>query len=121
MKQIDQRLGIYQLSGAVIWYTRLNAGRIKSYYGTYLRLAPKGTPDYIALIRSRQDNLVALFIEAKSDTGKVRDDQKIFISKYGTKEGIFVIVLKDIRDLDKWITKYAKNFVDSLPNDLKDI
>ena len=118
MKQIKDRLSIYELTGEVIWYGRLNSLEVKTIYGGRIKGMPKGTPDYLALVRGRANNILALFIEAKSNTGKVRIEQSIFINKYGTKEGVFVMILRDIRDLDKWINKNAKDFVDGLPKEL---
>jgi hypothetical protein len=111
MKLIDQRLGVYQSSGEVIWYNRLNAGKVKTYYGSYLQLSKKGTPDYIALIRNRQEGITVLFIEAKSDTGKLRKEQRIFQAKYEKVDGIYFMCITDIKDLDYWIDKNAKDFV----------
>lgn len=118
MKLIDQQLGIYEMSGEVAYWIRINAGRVKTYYGSYLRLANKGTPDYLALIRNRQDNITALFIEAKSDTGKLRKDQKEFQIKYNKRKDINTITIKDIKELINWIEKNAKDFVSQLPSSL---
>lgn len=117
MKQISNRLGIYRLTGEVVWHHRIQSGMAK--VGTYhIKLAEAGTPDYFVLIRGRNDELVALFIEAKSDTGKLRTMQVSFITRFMGKKDVYILVLKDIKDLDKFIDKYAKNFVDGLPKDL---
>lgn len=117
MKQISQRLGTYKLCGEVVWYHRIQAGKAKigSYY---IQLAESGTPDYFALIRGRNDGLLALFIEAKSDTGVLRQCQNEFISKFMGKKDIYILVMRDISELDKWIDKHAKDFVNLLPKDL---
>lgn len=118
MFQVKNRLSVYEMTGEIIWQGRLNSLEVKTIYGGRIRGLPKGTPDWLALIRGRNNNILALFIECKSDTGQVRESQTKFINKYGTKEGMFVMVLRDIRDLDKFIDKHAKNFVDMLPKDL---
>ena len=114
MTQVKQRLSIYEMTGEILWYGRLNSLEVKTIYGGRIKGLPKGTPDWLALIRGRADNILALFIECKSDTGQVRPTQTEFINKYGTKEGVFVMILRDIRDLDKWIDKNAKDFVSLL-------
>lgn len=118
MKQVKQRLAILELTGEVIWSGRLNSLEVKTIYGGRVKGLPQGTPDWLVLVRGRSDNIVALFIECKSDTGKIRDTQQYFINKYGTKEGLFIMVMRDIKELDRWIGKHAKNFVDLLPKEL---
>ena len=114
MLQIKQRLELHEMTGEVLWYGRLNSLEVKTIYGGRIKGLPKGTPDWLVLIRNRQEGIMALFIEAKSDTGQVRPVQTEFINKYGTKEGVFVMILRDIKDLDKFIEKYAKDFVENI-------
>jgi hypothetical protein len=121
IKQIDKKLSLYNLTGEVEFYLRINSGTVKTYFCSYVKLASKGTPDYLALIRGRDNNILALFIEAKSDTGKLRPDQEKFKQKHGYKEGFWFMELRDIKELDYWIEKHAKNFIDMLPSNLKDI
>ena len=104
MKQISQRLAIWKMSGEVYWYSRLQSGKAKvgSYY---INLNEPGTPDWIALIRT-PNGLMALFIEAKSDKGKLTKDQQVFYIKHNIS-CIQTIVLKDIKDLDTWILCHA--------------
>lgn len=114
MKQISQRLSVYTLTGEVQWWTRLNSGKVKTYYGSFIKLCDKNTPDFLALIRDRQDTITALFIEAKSDTGTVEKGQIAFADKYNRKDNIRVITLRDIKELDTWVDKYAKDYVASI-------
>lgn len=117
MKQIGQRLSIYRLTGECIWHHRIQSGQAKvgEYY---IRLAEAGTPDWFAIIRGRNNEILALFIEAKSDTGKLREIQQKFIDRFIGKADVHILIIRDIKDLDKWIGKYAKNFVNLLPKDL---
>ena len=111
LKQIKIFLWQRELTGEVVWSTRLNSLSVKTIYGGRVRGCVEGTPDYIALVRGRNDNILACFIEAKSDTGTLRPSQKEFINKYGTKEGVFTLVIRDIKELEKWFDKYAKDYV----------
>lgn len=110
MTQIKNRLGVYKCSGECIWFFRIPSGKAK--VGTYyINLAEAGTPDYVALIRNREDNITVLFLEAKSDTGKLSSKQSDFMNKYNRKPGICVLEIRDINTLDVWIEKNAKDFV----------
>lgn len=106
MKQVSQRLDIYKLCGQVEWWTRLNTGRIKTYYGSYVQLCNKGTPDFLALIREKSGKLCALFIETKADRGNMTKDQKVFFNQY-TKKDIWMLCIKNIAELDYEIDQYA--------------
>lgn len=118
--QIKHILLLYNLTGEVEWYSRLQCGRIN--VGLHwLKLCDTGTPDYLALIRNRKDGLTALFIEAKSTKGKLSKEQKEFKEKYNRKSGFAVITITDINELVIWIAKNAKNFVNSLPKSLEEI
>lgn len=117
MKIISQKLDLYELVGNIIWKSRLNCGRIKTYFGSYVQLNKSGTWDWVVVFRNRNDGLSLLFIEGKSDTGKLRIDQKSFQVRYSKKDVYFLIII-DPKDLDKFIDKYSKDFVDELPDKL---
>ena len=111
MKSIHQRLSIYEITGEVIWFGRLNSLKVKTITGKWVQGLPKGTPDWLALIRNRQDVVSALFIECKSDSGRLRKEQSLFHDKYNKKKGVFVIEIRDPKEFDNWIDKNAKDFV----------
>lgn len=106
------------MTGEVEWWSRLNSGRVKTYYGSYIKLCDKDTPDFLALVRGRNHPLLALFIEGKSDSGKLRSGQEIFKQKYAVKECFWYLEMRDIKQLDDWIDKNAKDFVALLPSSL---
>lgn len=118
MKQISQRLSIYQQCRMVEWYGRLNSLKVKTIYGGVVQGLPKGTPDYIAIIRNKQDALTVLWIEAKSDRGTLRKEQKDFLKKYREIPGFDILVLQDINPLDWWMERNSKDFIKELPNEL---
>lgn len=117
-KQICELLEVYKLTGECEWWIRLNSGHVKTYYGSYIKLAAKGTPDFLALMRNRENSITALFIEAKSNKGKLRKEQVEFNNKYNHKSNLSVITITEIYHLKEWIDKYAKNFVSFLPTTL---
>lgn len=114
---IKNRLSIYEMVGNIIWFSRLNSGLIKTYFGSHIKLCNEGTWDWVVAFRNRNDGVSLLFIEGKSDTGKLRKDQDIFKVKYSKKDVYFLIVI-DPKELDKFIDKYSKDFIDELPKDL---
>lgn len=118
IKQISQQLDIYKMTGEVEWWARLNSGKVKTYYGSYIKLCDKDTPDFLALVRGRQAPLLAVFIEGKSDSGKLRVGQEAFKQKYAIKECFWYLELRDIKELHNWFNKHAKDFVALLPSEL---
>lgn len=101
--QIRHCLDGYKISGIVLWWGRLNSGKIKVSYKQYIHLMPKGTPDYLALIRNKKGGITAMFIEAKSDIGKINKDQIDFANKYISIMDIFVSIIRDIKTLEHYI------------------
>ena len=115
MKQIKNSLDMYKMTGVVMWWERLQSGKIQ--VGRYwVRMSAKGTPDFVAVLRNREKNLSLLFIEAKSDTGQVRPDQMDFISKYNNGKDIHSIVVRDIKALDEFINKLGVDKLSELPD-----
>lgn len=107
MKQVSQRLAIWQLSGSVIWYSRLNSGRVKTYFGSWIKMCDTGTPDWLCLVRGDDYRIKALFIECKSTTGRASTHQLKFMKKYNNVDDVEVIILNDIEFLDYWMDKYS--------------
>lgn len=110
-KQIEQRLSIYTLTGECEWWGRLNSLHVLTIMGSYVKGCPKGTPDFIAIIRTPIHTISVLFIEAKSDSGKLRKEQTDFLFKYNRKFGFTCIVVRNIKELDDWINTNAINRV----------
>ena len=108
MKQIQQYLSLWQSTGDVYWWSRLQSGKVRS--GQYfIKMCDKGTPDFIALLNT-YNGLMCLFIEAKSDTGQLRPEQKSFALKYNN-ECIKTLCIRDIKDLESFVYGNARDFV----------
>lgn len=119
MKILENRLSVLRMTGEVINFHRLNSGKVKNIYtNSWINLGDKDNPDWIALIRNRENNITLLYIECKSDTGKLRPGQESFIKRYSNKEDVVCMLLRDIKEFDNWIDKYSKNFVNLLPSEL---
>ena len=102
MAQVSQRLGVYKCTGDVLWYSRLQCGKIKVGYH-WIKLCDKGTPDWLTLVRNKNNGITALFIECKSNKGKLRKEQEEFFEKYHKLKDIHVLVMTDILELDSMI------------------
>jgi len=85
------------ITPGVVWFERLNSGKIKTEYGSWIQLCKKGTPDYIALIH---DGSIAhtLFIEAKRLGCKQSPEQEWFEEKIITSDikNVRYIVARDV-------------------------
>lgn len=86
----------------VVWSLRLNSGKINTKFNTWVQLAPKGTPDFIAVISSGGETHV-LFIEAKSSVGKLTLEQKWFKEKVFGLKNIHHVVARNVDDVCKFI------------------
>lgn len=117
-KSIQQRLEIYQLTGEVVWWGRLNSLKVKTLMGSWIQGCPKGTPDIIALIRNKQQGLTALFLELKSESGQMTTEQREFWSKYNRKSDVVVLEIREPKQLDDWINDHSIDFTEDLPKEL---
>lgn len=102
MKKVNQRLEIYKLTKQIIWFTRLNSGKIKTYFGSYIKMCDKNTPDFIIIYEDKNKYLNILFLECKSYKGKLSKGQLEFKNKY-TRKWIYVLTIYDIKELDYFI------------------
>lgn len=107
IKEIDKCLSVRNMTGEVEWYSRLNSGRVRTVYGSYIRLCEEGTPDFLAIIRNKEKNLTVLFIEAKGQGGKLRTEQIRFAEIHNKKKDFKVIKITDIADLKNIINELA--------------
>lgn len=76
VKSIARWLGMIP---EVIWFERLNSGSV-NINGRFIKMCRAGTPDFIALIRNKNNIASILFIEAKRPGAKIKKDspQDIF-------------------------------------------
>lgn len=117
MKSVRLRLGVYQHMGDCLWFLRINSGKIEQ-FGRYIQLAPKGSPDYLALIRNKSKNITVLFLECKSSKGKQSDAQIDFQIKYHNSEDIIYKIITDITQLTDIIHNIAFDRLSLLPTNI---
>jgi len=117
VKQIKSRLSSGSLSGSIIWWMRIQVGSFKV-DGRYIKtpLEMRGTPDFIAVVRNKQGNITVLFIEAKSDTGTLREEQLHFAQKYSKEKDMRVITVRDINYLNTILNEIEYDRLQELPD-----
>jgi len=115
-KQVQERLSLYQMTGEVLWYGRLNSLKVKTIMGTWVQGCPKGTPDYIVLVNIPGE-VFPLFLELKSEVGTLRPEQKEFYLKYNNPK-VQTMILRDIKELDQWIESHAIDMTKMMLTDL---
>lgn len=93
--QVEQWL---DLMPGVIWYTRLNSGKIQTKWGSWIKLCKKGTPDYVALVFS-SGIAHTLFIECKRKGEKPTNEQDWFRDKVAGVDNIKYLLIYSVTAL----------------------
>lgn len=109
LKSVGQRLSTWEMSGEVVWYERLQCGRVKTAYGSWVNMCRSGTPDYVAIIRNKTKNLDLLFLECKraDGRGKLSDVQITFQNKYRNVENVHYLIIDHPDYVDVYIDNIA--------------
>lgn len=94
-KKIVQWLDILP---SVIWFERINSGKVQTAWGTWIQLAKKGTPDFIAIV-SGGDIAHVLFIEAKRKGQSQRPEQKWFQEKVDGIPNVHYLLVDNVLTL----------------------
>ena len=71
--------------------------------GGWVQGCAKGTPDFLFLMLDKNHMPRSVFIEAKSEFGQLRPEQKAFRDKYKDHPYISVLLVRDIKELDDYI------------------
>ena len=114
MKSIYSRLENWTMDGTVLWFLRINTGKIQTPFGSWVQLAPKGTSDFVAVIRNRVCGLSILFIEAKGTGGTLRPDQMIFRKRFIGEKDVHYLVINDPKELDKIVNMLSHDTVSDI-------
>lgn len=101
--------------GDIVWHSRLNSGRIKTQFGTWIQLCEIGTPDIVAICRNKSNNLVLIFIETKRDEKqKLRPEQKEFQQKYLGYSDIYYLIIYDLNILTEFINNLIPDRIERI-------
>lgn len=96
-KQMRKKLEILESAGDVVWFERLNSGRIITKWGSHIRLCRDGTPDFVCVIVNKNKTLSVLFIECKKSSGFIwSDEQQAFKDRYTKVEDVHYILCSDV-------------------------
>jgi len=98
LKKVSDTLGVYEFHKVVIWWERLNSGKVRSMYsGRWVGLCDKGTSDFVAVIRNREGGLSLLFIECKRGDGQghLSEYQEKFRDKYKALKDVYYMEVID--------------------------
>lgn len=117
MTAIRKRLGAYQACGDILWFLRINSGKIY-HNGHYIQLAPRGTPDWLVLVRDKNKNLTIIFLEAKSEIGRLSKEQLAFEITYHNDKDILYYIIKNISQLSNIINTVAFDRTTLLPDNI---
>lgn len=115
---VKERLKIWEFHKIVLWADRLNSGRVKTEYGTWVQMCQKGTPDYLAIIRNKDNGLSMLWFECKSDTGRLRPEQEIFRNRFKSVKDVHYYVIDNPKMVDIIISDLGINRLNELPDNL---
>lgn len=93
--RVKKTLMNLELTHVIHWWERLNSGRVKTEYGSWLQLCRPGTPDYILICKNKQTTISIIFIECKSSTGKMSTEQHDFCTRYVCQPYIYYFIISD--------------------------
>ena len=114
-KEVKIALDALEASGAVLWWERLNSGKVRTEYGGWLQLCKNGTSDFIALLPV-EGGILPYFIETKSDKGRQTPAQLQFEEKVEACGCLYELIrdVKDMRVTIESVTNFQKNKLNSI-------
>ena len=98
MKRVKSLLDLLEYQKVIIWYERLNSGKVQVGY-SWIQMARKGTSDWIIVLRNKEKSLSVLFVECKSDVGTLRPEQKKFRDGFDGIKDIYYFIIRDSKEL----------------------
>ncbi len=118
-KDVRTVLTNLELAGAVLWWERLNSGKVKSNYGHYIQLCRQNTPDYVAVLPVGQGVMI-YFIETKSDSGKQTAGQIAFQKQVESWGGIYQVVREagEVKTTVESITNFWQEKISNITLDI---
>lgn len=118
-KEVKIALDALEASGAVLWWERLNSGKVRTEYGSWIQMCRMGTADYIAILPVHLGVMV-YFMELKSDTGEQTIQQKEFQKKVESWGGIYEVIkdVQQVRITVERVTNFYKKKISEINLDL---
>lgn len=113
---VIKQLELWEMTGDIIWWERLNCGKVRTQYGSWMQLCRAGTPDLVAVYKNKDGDLNIVFIELKaSNINRARSTQNEFIESYGNKHNNFRIIIVNNP------VEFKRTFLSDSYNSVKDI
>lgn len=109
LKSVSQRLSSWEITGEVYWYERLQCGKVKTTFGSWVQMCRSGTPDFVSIVRNKSKGLDLLFIECKRSDGKgkLSDVQIKFQNRCKNVDNVHYLVIDHPDYLDFYIDSIA--------------
>ena len=118
-KIIRHDLESLEMTNDIIWFERLNSGKIQTIYNTWMQLCRRGTPDYVCVTINRKGYLSVIFIEAKrSEGGRMSHDQIKFCDKMSIHPDTYYMLINDPSTLKRQILDIAEDKVAKITLDI---
>ena len=104
IKDISSALSQLEGAGDCLWFSRLQCGKVKTEWGSWLQLCKPGVHDFIAVIRSPEGNIRLLFIEAKRPgINKYRPTQEDFKRNYSKHRDIMFLLATSGKEVTRFV------------------
>ena len=95
LKIVLLKLDTLTFTGDIVWYSRLNSGKI-NLGSRWIHLCRPGTPDIIAIVDCENGNIKVLFLECKrSGLKRLSYEQKVFFEDMKNKPGVVCALIND--------------------------
>jgi hypothetical protein len=99
----------------VIWWERLNSGKVSNGYGGYISLCRKGTPDFVCVVMNRNKGLSLIFLECKITGGQLRPEQREFFNMYFAVTDVHCYVITTLQGAKESISRISYDHTLDLP------
>lgn len=111
-KDVKIKLDYWKNLGPVLHWDRLNSGKIRSAYGSYVQLCKEGTPDFVAYV-CKENTCWICFFETKKPSGGIIGDKQIeFSMLFNVVFNVVYELVTDASQVDRVIEKisnYSEN------------
>jgi hypothetical protein len=107
LKGVTNKLKTLELTGDILWYSRLNSGKI-NLGRNWIKLCDSGTPDVIAIVKKKA-GISVLFIECKrTGINEIFGEQLEFFKRMKEHKHVYCVIINDPKQLWPAIEKAQK-------------
>lgn len=115
-KSVYNKLLWLEHIGDILWFERLNSGKVETRYGSWIQLCRESTPDFVVLLRNKEGNLSFIFLEIKrpDKKGKLSKGQIKFEEKYCKVNDVHYIKAESVEEITDLIYEIGFDKLDSI-------